>query len=426
MNKKLMTRKSFEKYELSKNAEKELWKDALVIFDTSSLIDFYYYPKETRQEIFEKIFPKLIGRLWIPYHVQFEYLKNRSSVIEKPIAENYNPIKNEKLKELIAAKSKIIMLSDQIKKDTLKPEKHPYLPQDKIDSFISFTKELDKQVIQFEKNLKEEIQKQEEEIKSLNENDTILNALENYLEVGNELTFTEIMSIVTEGKLRYEFQIPPGYMDRNDKEGTQIFGDLIIWKEILSYSKQQQKNVIFVCNDLKIDWCIKDSRSRIEKPRIELIKEFYDNNGKRFWMYNQSQFTYKAKEYLEIEISDAKIEEISNVIKNRNTDTLIYSCNSCSKRTEITLYDLDLTFDYVGRMEYDAGFSYQYVASLYYPCSQCNSYAKITFIIYEAADRKPYHNEISIEGGGLIKSPDLFEYLGNSYNEPDEDLFRAR
>ena len=66
------------------------------------------------------------------------------------------------------------------------------------------------------------------------------------------------MGIVNEGKLRYEFQIPPGYQDLKEKIGTQIFGDLIVWKQILSHAKAINKNVIFICNDLKIDWCLKD------------------------------------------------------------------------------------------------------------------------------------------------------------------------
>lgn len=126
-----MNRKSFDIYELSPEKEKELWKDSLIIFDTSALIDFYSYPKETRQDIFSKIFPELENRLWIPSHVQFEYLKNRKGIIEKPITENYNPIKEEKLKDLILAKSQILKISKEIKEETLKPEKHPFLPQKK-------------------------------------------------------------------------------------------------------------------------------------------------------------------------------------------------------------------------------------------------------------------------------------------------------
>lgn len=46
-------------------------------------------------------------------------------------------------------------------------------------------------------------------------------------------------------------------MDRKDKEQIQIIGKLIVWKEILAYSKQQSNNVIFVCNDLKVDSYVK-------------------------------------------------------------------------------------------------------------------------------------------------------------------------
>lgn len=422
-----MDRNSFEKYELSSNKEKELWNDSIVIFDTSALIDFYYYPKETRQEIFDKIFLKLKDRLWIPYHVQFEYLKNRKGIIEKPIVENYIPLKNEKIKEINIAKSQILKALDQIKKDTLKPEKHPFLPQDKIDEFIEFAKEIDKRVQQFEKDLTEEIAKQETEIKSLNDNDTILKAFEDNIEVGPELSHSEIMHIVSEGKLRYEFKIPPGYKDLKDKIGTQIFGDLIVWKQILSYAKDIDKNVIFVCNDLKIDWCYKDSRNRIESPREELIKEFNDNNQKDFWMYNQSQFVYKAKEFLEVEISDAKIEEISNVISNRNNADLIYKCGNCHQKNIVPMNELYLDFECVGGSERNMGEENQYQTEENLECSVCGNEINLLFEIWEYPVGAHNYDEISIDNGEVIQSPDFVTHFWeNYYDEPDKDMFRDR
>tara|TARA_R110000744_G_scaffold345783_1_gene451215 strand:- start:2092 stop:3360 length:1269 start_codon:yes stop_codon:yes gene_type:complete len=422
-----MDRKSFEKYELSADKEKELWKDSIVIFDTSALIDFYYYPKETRQEIFEKIFLKLKDRLWIPYHVQFEYLKNRKGIIEKPIVENYNPLKNEKIKDIVTAKSQILKISEQIKKDTLKPEKHPFLPQEKIDEFIEFTKEIDARVQQFEKDLKEEITKQETEIKSLNQNDTILKAFEENLEVGPELSHSEIMRIVSEGKFRYEYQIPPGYKDLKDKIGTQIFGDLIVWKQILTHAKKTNKNVIFICNDLKIDWCYKDSRNRIESPREELIKEFNDNNQKDFWMYNQSQFVYKANEFLEVDIADAKIEEISNVISNRNNDALIYKCGYCHHINEVPMNELYLEFDCVGGSERSMGEENQYQSEEPLECSSCGIAVNVTLEIWEYPVGAHNTDDITIDNGEIIQSPDFVTHFWDMhFDEPDEDMFRER
>lgn len=424
---KNMDRKSFEKFQLNETKEKELWENSIIIFDTSALIDFYYYPKETREEIFSKIFPRFSGRLWVPNHVQFEYLKNRKGIIEKPIKESYAPIKEEKLKDLINAKSQILKITEQIKKDTLKPEKHPYLPQEKIDDFIAFTKEIDSKIIQFEKDLKFEIEKQESDIKSLNENDTILEEFEQNFKVGNEFSFPQIMDIVSEGKLRYEFEIPPGYKDLKEKEGTQIFGDLIVWKQILSYSKEKNQSVIFVCNDLKIDWCYKNSRNRIESPRFELIKEFKDNNGQDFWMYDQSQFIYKSKEILEVDIDNAKIVEISKIINNRNYANLIYNCGKCNNETEVEFDELDLYFDCIESSERGMGAENHYQSETYVQCSNCHHETTLTLDIWEYPVGVHNYDEVEIDNGEIIQAPDFVDYFwDNYYDEPDEDIFRDR
>ncbi|WP_158850987.1 PIN-like domain-containing protein [Algibacter sp. L1A34] len=424
-----MNRKSFEKFELSPEKEKELWKDSLIVFDTSALIDFYSYPKETRQDIFDEIFPKLKDRLWIPSHVEFEYLKNRKGIIEKPITENYNPIKEEKLRDLNLAKTQILKISKGIKEETLKPEKHPFLPQESIDEFILFTKKIDEKITKFEKDIKVEITKQETEIKSLNKNDTILKAFENNLKVGNETTHSEIMEIVKEGKLRYEFEIPPGYEDKKEKIGTQIFGDLIVWKQILEYSKQQNKSVIFICNDLKIDWCFKDkkTRNRIQSPRMELIKEFRDNNKKEFWMYSQSQFIYTAKKILKIDFADEKIKEISNVISNRNRDELIYECNLCGSRTIIPEENLNYEFECVESSERQMGTENHYRMEEDLKCINCRTSTNLTFEIWEYPQYTLNHEEINIENAKIIKSLDFASiFWDNHIDFPDEDMFRER
>ena len=424
-----MDRKTYNEYELSLDKEMNLWKNSIFIFDTSALIDFYFYPKETRQEIFQKIFPKLKERLWIPNHVQYEFLKNRKGNIEKPIVNNYDPIRNEKLKSLNSAKSEILKIAGQIKQDTLKPEKHPFLPQKKIDEFIDFTKELENKVKQFDKDINEEIKKQETDIKSLNENDTILKTFEQYLKVGEEFSHSKIMEIVAEGNLRYEFKIPPGYEDKKEKIGTQIFGDLIIWKQILEYSKKENKSVIFVSNDLKIDWCYKDkdSNNRISSPRHELIKEFKDNNQKEFWMYSQSQFVYIAKEFLKIDIADARIEEISNVISNRNRNELIYECNTCGNRTVIPEENLNYEFECVESSERQMGTEKHYKMEEDLKCAYCRTSTNLTFEIWEYPKYTLNHEEINIENAKIIRSLDFGTFFWDNFIDiPDEDMFRER
>ena len=52
-----------------------------------------------------------------------------------------------------------------------------------------------------------------------------------------------------EGNDRYEKKIPPGYKDAIKKSGildNNAYGDLIVWKEILRFSKKEKKNIIYV------------------------------------------------------------------------------------------------------------------------------------------------------------------------------------
>ena len=145
---------------------------------------------------------------------------------------------------------------------------------------------------------------------------------------------------------RYEHSIPPGYKDKNDKIGFQIFGDLIIWKQIIEYASEIQKPIIFICNDLKEDWCYIDgtTEKRIKSPREELIKEISDEANIDFWMYNLAQFLYKSNEYLfsssETIIDDDKISKFSRLLqenkilkkikyRNRVIQEEFYDCHEC-------------------------------------------------------------------------------------------------
>lgn len=68
--------------------EGKLWKDAVIVFDTCALLDFYYM-SAAHQEVIADILKYLSSRIWLPAQVVYEYYKNRESVILKPIAENY-------------------------------------------------------------------------------------------------------------------------------------------------------------------------------------------------------------------------------------------------------------------------------------------------------------------------------------------------
>lgn len=311
----------FNLYEMSSEKESKFWDDCIFIFDSSALLDFYYIPKESRSVIYSDVFAKLNHRLWIPFQVQYEYLKNRKKINKKTISEKYKPLEEKLTSLLKTVDNELSTKAIEIKNDTKKDNKHPYLDQKEIDEFIKKIDSFKEHANSFKKGIEEKIEVKKKEILAVEENDDILESLNEYFHVGEEFSFEEILSITKEGKHRFEFDIPPGYSDSkggNRKKGTQIFGDLIIWKEILKYSKKVKKPVILITNDVSKDedWCYSD-KGNIKAPREELIKEIKDYSGVLFWMYSLSQYLYKANKYMKSDINKEVIKSISEQVTTK-------------------------------------------------------------------------------------------------------------
>lgn len=88
------------------------------------------------------------------------------------------------------------------------------------------------------------------------------------------VTQEEIYQICEEGERRYKTEppTPPGFKDAKDKDGVRKYSDLIIWKEILRYAKENKVNVIFVTDDAKSDWWISDGDEKVFHSY--LVQEF--------------------------------------------------------------------------------------------------------------------------------------------------------
>lgn len=292
-----------------------LWNNAILIFDTSSLLEFYFYSETTQRKIINEIFAKLAKRLWIPSHVDYEFKKNRKKVITKPV-NSYKGLETE-VAGMLKHQNNLIKAISELKSKTQKDDKHPFVDQSLFSSLDSVVEVQEKELKKFSEELKDVIGAKVLEIEAIENNDPVLVALGTHFEIGQGFRFDEILEIVKEGKLRYEFKIPPGYEDytgKEPKEGIQIFGDLIIWKEILTYAKSVKKPIVLISNELKPDWCYRvEKQHYIERPKEDLIREIYDFAGVEFWMYSNLQLLYYAKEYLKSEIAEEEIAEVAEV-----------------------------------------------------------------------------------------------------------------
>ncbi len=406
-----MKKENIDPYFINPEKEKRLWETAIFVFDSSAILDFYFLPNQTRDEIYKKVFKELSERLWIPSHVEFEFLKNREKTIGKPILENYDPLKS-KIQNLGKSFSlDIHKRIEEISRETIKDDKHPNIDQTEIDLIKTQSEDFKKKLKKFEESILEKVKKVEKEIIDVKDNDDVLKAFEDYFQVGDEYTFNRVLEITKEGKHRYEFKIPPGYGDKK-KKGTQIFGDLIIWNQILDYSKEKNLPIVFITDDIKKDedWCYLDPKAtedRILRPREELIKEIKDFSKVEFWMYNLPQFLYYANEYLEAKIDKQTIQKITQSLslntKDLKGEYLEFECNSCGKIHSYHESDFDLRFECIDRYEREIGTESHYEAIEYFNCD-CGNKIAASFNVWEYPMGIHNYNETELDGAELLES----------------------
>jgi hypothetical protein len=128
--------------------------------------------------------------------------------------------------------------------------------------------------------------------------------------IGKSFNSDEIKKVHSEGDKRYKDKIPPGYKDINKPENEK-YGDLIIWKQIIQKSKEDEFNIIFVLDDRKEDWWLEHQGKTIS-ARPELLKEFNSETLCDCHFYKPFQFLEFSNKYLNSEISTEIIEEVKN------------------------------------------------------------------------------------------------------------------
>lgn len=285
-----MKNKLVEYIELTEKEKSELWDRATFVFDTNVLLNLYRYSSKTSTQML-KYLKILQDRTWIPYQVAEEYMKRRYDAIYDR-DNKYTLFNNEKEKFLNS-----VISNFRIKKDD---EEYKILEKN-IDSWLS--------------NYKKNYQK----IETNNSNDKVLDQILIIYDnkIGDPYSKEELEKIETEGKERFEKEIPPGFKD-SKKEKNQ-YGDLIVWKQIIDFSKENKKDIIFITDDQKEDWW-NISKGKTIGPRIELRKEFIDATGQRFHMYNMDSFIDMFKEKINNTVDISVINEIKRTSRKMIID----------------------------------------------------------------------------------------------------------
>lgn len=298
-------------YRPSEDELREMWKDCLIVLDSSVLLNIYRYPEAARNDLLE-VLENVVDRLWIPHQVALEFQENRLKVISKQhkmfdtvkkiIDNGYKQLRND-LENLNLIKRHSI----------IDPNKFLENIKTYVDTFI------------------QDLNIQKDTHPDVFESDLLLDRIQNILvdKIGTGFDKQEDLNkIYEEGKERYKYKQPPGYMDLVEKEGEAYsygnlfykreFGDLILWKEIINEAKEREdlEKLMFIVDDNKEDWwwIVDSNGKKTIGPRPELVEEIKEKaNINMFYMYNSERFLKYAKEYLQIDVKEESIDQVRDV-----------------------------------------------------------------------------------------------------------------
>lgn len=288
-----MKRQFAEYYELPEERIKEIWDSSLIVLDTNVLLNLYRYNEEARNEFINAL--KLYeGRLWIPYQVGLEFHRRRENIMRKN-AEAYETLGNSISVQLVKA---VDVLSNDY-------ARHPYIDM----------KDIRKKVERCASSIRKSLENQGKNHPDYFEKDDILDAVSSLFDgcVGNDFTEDELEALYKEGERRYANQVPPGYCDeknKKDKAKRSLYGDLVVWKQVIAYAKEKEQCVIFITDDHKSDWW--DKVEGKHSPRKELLREFMDNTGQNVLIYDSGRFLEYAKRN-KAKVSAKTIREVEKV-----------------------------------------------------------------------------------------------------------------
>ncbi len=298
-------------YRIDKEKLLDDFDKIIFMFDASSLLDVFSLNSQSANEII-KVIEEYKNQIKIPYQSAKEYNKN----IHKVLNDQLNNIQN--------AEKQFCKFNDFLNEK----RHHPYI----TESTSNILKQLQQQI-------KQDFEIQKKYIHDQLIFGQLMNKMADILDdrVLDSLSEEELSRIEIEGKKRYDENTPPGYKDKDKTENK--FGDLIIWKEILQYAKNNDNHIILITNDIKDDWIIRELGTIIS-PLYELLEEFFKESNRFnniFHIYTLDQFLYFISKKNESIISNATIDNVRNVvIDSNNTSYTISKDNKSEPEIELT------------------------------------------------------------------------------------------
>jgi hypothetical protein len=278
-------------YPLTSEEEERIWESAIIVLDTNALLNLYRYSPEARTRFIE-VLTSASDRLWCPYQVASEFHERRLDIIRA---------QNNLSTEIFSVLDKAL---SQASAKLREHQKNAFFDVVSIESKMTtfFTN--------LKGDLESEYKKRFDKYGLSPQSDSVLIKVDQLYsgKVGTAFSDADLAALYQEGEKRYGNSIPPGYMDAR-KGDMRMYGDFLIWKEILKHSAEMNVDIILVTDDSKEDWWWK-SQGKTLGPRPELRQEFLNHAGRIFYSYGSARFIEEVGSRGDVKVESILLDEV--------------------------------------------------------------------------------------------------------------------
>jgi len=272
----------------------------LVALDTNVLLDLYRMNTDAREDVLGLL--RQVGdRLWVPHQAALEFHRNRFAVIY-----DQEQVLKKLQKEVADTGDKIMGIVRNVRD-------HPIIDRKALEGVI---RESFGEIRSYLEGLGQEPILS---IQTAMDADPVLDAVTTLLadKVGPTYTPDEMTKVEAEGMQRVKDQRPPGYADAK-KEGSQAFGDYVLWRQLLDEAAKRKLPVLLVTNDQKEDWYRRLHGITIG-PRIELISEMLEEAGVPFHAQTLERFLGSAAPILRSAVRETTVTDVRRLAEADRT-----------------------------------------------------------------------------------------------------------
>lgn len=262
----------------------EMLANARICYDANVLLNIYRYSEETQSGLLD-VFNAFVDRTYLPHQVALEYARNRAITLVEQIdlCQNTEAAFKKVLKDFIEPKNKQPFLSAKSAKALDKVMHELASKRRVLESMISE----DKYAELFSSLFGQKI--------GAAPDDETLNQLHD------------------QAADRYTKKTPPGYSDLKKKSVPGVYGDYILWRQLMDIAKEEKRDFIFVTDDSKDDWWLIHKGKTIG-PRPEILEEFHRETDQRIWLFNSQGFLIATKKVGSTQVSESVINEVGEYL----------------------------------------------------------------------------------------------------------------